>query len=734
MAWLAECELILAQVVLKLKNQNQASRNHAERITGQRISMRCTIQTGEEDREVLQQENQCLARNLAALRKDFEYVLTHESVEKAQLLKSIDFLKQALKEAQEELNPHARKGDVGELMRLSEAEGQPAEAAALREELDKSRGEKSELKQEIMEIRLELQDQILRLEAEGAETAALREKNSELHAEVKELKNAPQEERGMVSGVEELQAEVVRLKAALVPSESALRRLSEAEGQPAEAAALREELDKSRGEKSELKQEIMEIRLELQDQILRLEAEGAEINEPASEFDEARRIEPKFPGLMDVSTPVCDHHRSTDRVEEVGQELVQSGPHKEMEQELLLSGIYAAWSQVFAGTSVEKKGTAMAGLLSGSEKDNAKTFDDGRCLYGQRPKIWRDDPRQRSGGVAASLDAPETLEASRVSLEQQLLEPKQLVIQPNANNAGTSRKLAAKALHEEVTPSKVQEKRAGPAKVSHSTEEIKFTGQQNQERASIRASHFLAFQEIGDEREEKQAKERVRKPNSLKAELEASAVSLIGSAEAPIPFGAPICTGDDTSNCFECEYNCGYLGTFDDVHKHEVTCSRRPAAIPYEFSSPEALKTPPLWLTSRKSEKPSEDNLGSNFNSGNDSPFESDVDDDHFLCKFNCGYDGKFDDVHRHELSCSLARISPYLSSMGRECNRLSVALSDGPGMDTGEPDDESRFVCEFDCGYAGRYDEVCVHEANCRNKPSTRSKLHHPIKREICL
>ena len=722
MAWLAECELLLAQVVLKLQNQNQASEIQAKRITGQRISMRCIIQTGEEDKEILQQENLCLARNLAALRKDFEYVLTNESVEKAQLLKTIDFLKQALKEAQGEIKHYARQGDVGELMLLSESEGQPAEAAALREELEKSRGEKSELKQEIMEVRLELQDQILRLEVEGAEMVALREKNSELRAEVNELKNAMQEERGRVSGVEELQAEVVRLKAALAPSES----------------------------------------------------------EVATAFDEARRNEPQLRGLFDESTLVADQHRSTDRVEEVEQELVQSGTKKKMEQELLLSGIDAAWSQVLAGTSVEKKGTAMAVLLSGSEQDKAKTFDDGRCPYAQRPKIWRDDPRQRSGGVAASLAAPETLEASRVSLVQQLLEPKQLVSQLNANDAGTVRKLqeardacakaegerdavshalrmelqqaqrqdveahqknislklspAAKALHEEVTPSVVQENRAGTAKVSHSTEEIKVTVQQRQERTFIRRSHFLACQEIGEEREEKQAKEHVRKPNSLKPELEASAVSLTGSAEAPIPFGAPICTGDDTTDCFECEYNCGYLGTFDDVHKHEVTCSRRPAAIPYEFSSPDAFKTPPLWLTSRKSEKPSEDTLGRNFNSGNDSPFESDVDDDHFLCKFNCGYDGQFDDVHRHELSCSLARISPYLTSMGRECNRLSVALSDSPGMDTSEPDDESRFVCEFDCGYAGRYDEVCAHEENCRNNPSTRSKSHHPIKREICL
>ena len=101
----------------------------------------------------------------------------------------------------------------------------------------------------------------------------------------------------------------------------------------------------------------------------------------------------------------------------------------------------------------------------------------------------------------------------------------------------------------------------------------------------------------------------------------------------------------------------------------------------------------------------------------------------------NCGYDRKFDDVHRHELSCSLARILPDLTSMGRECNRLSVALP-GSGMDTSGPDDESRFECEFDCGYAGSYDEWCAHEAVFRNKPSNRSKSpgHHRIKTEICL
>ena len=332
MAWLAECEHILAQVIMKLQNQNQ--------ITGQRISMRCIIQTGEEDKENLQQrnlqqENLCLTRNLAALQQDFEYVLTNETVEKAQLRKDIDFLKQALKKAQEESNQHERQGNVGELKHLSDAEGQPAEAAALREELDKSRREKSELKQEIREIRLELQDQILRLEAEGAETAALREKNTELHAEVNEMKNAMQKERIMVSGVDELEAEVVRLKAAFAQSESEVRRLSDAEGQSAEAAALREDLDKSE--------------------------------------------------------------------------------------------------------------TAMAVVLSWSEKHKAKTLDESRCPYGHQPKIWLDDPRQRSGevsgGVVASQAAPETLEASRVSLLQHLLEPKKLVSQLNANNAGTAKKL-----------------------------------------------------------------------------------------------------------------------------------------------------------------------------------------------------------------------------------------------------------------------------------------------------
>ncbi len=127
MAWLAECEHILAQVIMKLQDQNQ--------IAGQRISMRCIIQTGEEDKENLQQrnlqqENLCLTRNLAALQQDFEYVLTNETVEKAQLLKDIDFLKQALKKAQEESNQHERQGNVGELKHLSDAEGQPAEAAA----------------------------------------------------------------------------------------------------------------------------------------------------------------------------------------------------------------------------------------------------------------------------------------------------------------------------------------------------------------------------------------------------------------------------------------------------------------------------------------------------------------------------------------------------------------------------------------------------------------------------
>ena len=52
-----------------------------------------------------------------------------------------------------------------------------------------------------------------------------------------------QEETGMVSRVEQLQAEVVRLKAALAQSESEVKRLSESEGQPAETVASTDQVN-----------------------------------------------------------------------------------------------------------------------------------------------------------------------------------------------------------------------------------------------------------------------------------------------------------------------------------------------------------------------------------------------------------------------------------------------------------------------------------------------------------
>jgi hypothetical protein len=47
----------------------------------------------------------------------------------------------------------------------------------------------------------------------------------------------------MVSRVEQLQAEVIRLKAALAQSESEVKRLSESEGQPAETVASTDQVN-----------------------------------------------------------------------------------------------------------------------------------------------------------------------------------------------------------------------------------------------------------------------------------------------------------------------------------------------------------------------------------------------------------------------------------------------------------------------------------------------------------
>jgi hypothetical protein len=52
-----------------------------------------------------------------------------------------------------------------------------------------------------------------------------------------------QEETGIVSRVEQLQAEVVRLKAALAQSEREVKRLSESEGQPAETVASTDQVN-----------------------------------------------------------------------------------------------------------------------------------------------------------------------------------------------------------------------------------------------------------------------------------------------------------------------------------------------------------------------------------------------------------------------------------------------------------------------------------------------------------
>jgi hypothetical protein len=130
----------------------------------------------------------------------------------------------------------------------------------------------------------------------------------------------------------------------------------------------------------------------------------------------------------------------------------------------------AVRSQDSAGTSVEKKGTGMAALLSWSEQDKAKTFDAGRLGQGGRDGEVGEEGRDAPGSVASSQAAPtqgsgseiilmqkerneardeanklrralETLEASRLSLEQKLLEQKQLVAQLNTDIAGTARKL-----------------------------------------------------------------------------------------------------------------------------------------------------------------------------------------------------------------------------------------------------------------------------------------------------
>jgi len=131
----------------------------------------------------------------------------------------------------------------------------------------------------------------------------------------------------------------------------------------------------------------------------------------------------------------------------------------------------AVRSQDSAGTSVEKQRTGMAALLSWSEQDKDKTFDARHLVQGGREGEGGEEGRDAPGSVAAWQAAPaqgsgseiillqkeerneardeahklrqalETLEASRLSLEQELREQKQLVAQLNIDIAGTARKL-----------------------------------------------------------------------------------------------------------------------------------------------------------------------------------------------------------------------------------------------------------------------------------------------------
>ena len=156
-------------------------------------------------------------------------------------------------------------------------------------------------------------------------------------------------------------------------------------------------------------------------------------------------------------------------------------------------------------------------------------------------------------------------------------------------------------------------------------------------------------------------------------------------------------TIEDAMVNYECDYQCGFKGCFDDVEQHEKSCSLAPAKSEDKKQlSPKGMfkcagdcdfkGTYDIVLeheqTCSKIKPPQSVN---NRNGGNMN----------WRCDYECGFKGCFDDVEQHEKSCSLA------PAKSEDKKQLSP---------------KGMFKCAGDCDFKGTYDIVLEHEQTCAN------------------
>ena len=726
-AWLTECDQILVQVTLETQQQISSMRSawqtaEKERETlrqenvsliEQVSSMRCAWETAEKERDTLKKENASLIENLSRAKSDFEYVLTIESEEKAGLLKRIETLQQQMKE---EANIEAiHTGGESKEARYEELQAKnaglfedPAAPAAALDALSVApqaaptavgapaqpeavpsapaaggdSAEHARLEQELVSIRANLDE----LETSSSARVA------ELEAQVKQLTEQLDTEsfshddfrKTAEAHVAEFEIEVQQLKAKFETA------CAEHEQAQKTSAAQIEELNKDvqrlNGEFEAANARCVELEAKLAQATSAAPQEAAAAGQEGGQGDAV-----PAPGVPAAAVAAGAPADLAKEMEELTQQLAASKEQlrvQELVTKNLLDHVKALEKEVEelkrgagsveATTTLDKMGRERAELQETLQARDAhieelkadmktETLDmDKRYEELQAKNAGLSEELDKMGRERAELQ--ETLQAREsvdAEIEETLKEHNDSLKTLKERNASLEAEKAQKLQVE------IQE-----GKSVHEPQ------QQQQQRAAERRSRFLASVRNGEE--------RLKVEESLNAEL--------GKSHTP------------SANLVNSNNNKG-----DATKRFE-----------------REQEPPPLWLSSRKSgdqlhpgmmTKSSEDDQGSDFeSSGDGSHFESDAEEesadlDYFLCKFNCGYEGKFNEVHMHELRCSLKSDSP-----------------DSPEMDTSHVDDETGFECEFNCKYYGTYEEVCAHETNCPYNTSSQIKSKHPIKREIFL
>ena len=93
---------------------------------------------------------------------------------------------------------------------------------------------------------------------------------------------------------------------------------------------------------------------------------------------------------------------------------------------------------------------------------------------------------------------------------------------------------------------------------------------------------------------------------------------------------------------------------------------------------------------------------------------------DTHTCKNLCGFRGNYDQVLRHEQSCSA--VSTPVAPVGRSHTQSEpAAAASGEGQQARAAD--ITYTCAFHCGFRGTFDAVALHEVKCvKNPESLRS------------